>query len=226
VLYPPASPPLHDVACVADWSRRRPLGRLALKFHPDKGGCERVFKVISEAHDTLADPAKRSAYEADFRMSAEERAQRQRHPFGRGRGFSTGFGMAEEFEEMMHEEMCFQEMMYMRQMFGGGGGGRQGGFRGRGGGGFPFGFGGSPFDGGAHFGFDDSDEDYRSDSDEESGGAFYFGRGGGGGRAPPHRSAQQQQQPRAGTSGSRGSARSSSGARAKASKKNRKKKKR
>ena len=38
--------------------------KLAMQFHPDRGGDETKFKEISEAYDTLKDPQKRSLYDS------------------------------------------------------------------------------------------------------------------------------------------------------------------
>lgn len=42
--------------------------RLSLRLHPDRPtGDEKAYKVASEAHATLVDPAKRAAYDAKLR---------------------------------------------------------------------------------------------------------------------------------------------------------------
>lgn len=42
--------------------------RLSLRLHPDRPtGDEKAYKVASEAHATLVDPAKRAAYDAKIR---------------------------------------------------------------------------------------------------------------------------------------------------------------
>ena len=49
-----------------------------LKHHPDKGGCEEVFKLVSEAHATLSEPAEKAKYDEDFHMTPAERTRRHR----------------------------------------------------------------------------------------------------------------------------------------------------
>lgn len=39
--------------------------KLAMKFHPDRGGDEEHFKKIKEAYETLSDPAKKAQYDAE-----------------------------------------------------------------------------------------------------------------------------------------------------------------
>ena len=39
--------------------------KLAMKFHPDRGGDTKKFQEISQAYDTLGDQHKRAQYDAE-----------------------------------------------------------------------------------------------------------------------------------------------------------------
>jgi len=55
---------------------KRAYRKLAKEHHPDRGGNQKLFQQINEAHDTLKDPDKRKQYDnpqprADFNMNAQ-----------------------------------------------------------------------------------------------------------------------------------------------------------
>ena len=55
---------------------KRAYRKLAKEHHPDRGGDQKLFQQINEAHDTLKDPAKRQQYDnpqprADFNMNSQ-----------------------------------------------------------------------------------------------------------------------------------------------------------
>lgn len=64
---------------------KRAYKKLAMKFHPDRGGDERRFKEISAAYDVLSNPQKKQEY--DFSRN------------GNG-GFSFQFGGGSPFDDM------------------------------------------------------------------------------------------------------------------------------
>ncbi len=75
--------------------------RLALKYHPDRGGDSERFKKINEAYQVLSDPQKRATYDQfgpEFAKRAGSRAGAGYSPFsgfdfsdfGGGFGFSGG----------------------------------------------------------------------------------------------------------------------------------------
>jgi len=99
--------------------------KLALKYHPDKGGTkedESKFKEINEAYETLKDPAKKESYDkfghAGPRIGGG-RGDYNWSDFAQG-GFGTG-GFNVNFEDLGGIGDIFGDM------FGGGGSRRQGG---------------------------------------------------------------------------------------------------
>ena len=71
--------------------------RLALKYHPDRGGDSERFKKINEAYQVLSDPQKRATYDQfgpEFAKRAGSRAGAGYSPFGGFdfSDFSSGFG--------------------------------------------------------------------------------------------------------------------------------------
>ena len=55
--------------------------KLAMKYHPDRGGDNKKFQEISQAYDTLSDPQKKSQYDAERNGFG--------HPFGDVGGFGN-----------------------------------------------------------------------------------------------------------------------------------------
>ncbi|CAE6483836.1 unnamed protein product [Rhizoctonia solani] len=105
--------------------------RESLIHHPDKGGDEEKFKILTEAYTVLSDPQRRRRYD----MGVDED------------GESAGGGMGGMGDPMMGMQMNLAEMLAQMQGGGRGGFGGFGGFGG--GGGFPGG-GGGGFPGGGH----------------------------------------------------------------------------
>ena len=63
----PAAKTFYDVLGVSknasDDEIKKAFRKLAVKYHPDRGGDEAKFKEISEAYDTLSNPDKRKQYD-------------------------------------------------------------------------------------------------------------------------------------------------------------------
>ncbi|GAB1518568.1 hypothetical protein RhiTH_001630 [Rhizoctonia solani] len=121
----------------SDAEIKKAYRRESLIHHPDKGGDEEKFKILTEAYTVLSDPQRRRRYD----MGVDED------------GESAGGGMGGMGDPMMGMQMNLAEMLAQMQGGGRGGFGGFGGFGG--GGGFPGG-GGGGFPGGGHthgFGF-------------------------------------------------------------------------
>ena len=103
-----------SIAAPAKTRLRKPIGKLALQYHPDRNPgdkqAEEKFKEVSEAYSVLSDAQKRSQYD-QFGHAA----------FGEGGPFAGGFDFSGGFEDVFGD--IFGE-------FFGGGGRRRG--RGRG----------------------------------------------------------------------------------------------
>ena len=71
--------------------------KLALKYHPDKGGDQDKFKKLNEAYQTLSDPQKRATYDQFGKAGAQNFGGQggfggQRGGFGGFEGFDTSGG--------------------------------------------------------------------------------------------------------------------------------------
>jgi DnaJ-class molecular chaperone len=68
---------------------KRAYRKLALQYHPDKGGDQEKFKKVNEAYQMLSDPQKRSQYDRFGKAGAQGFSQR-----GGFEGFSSQGGSA------------------------------------------------------------------------------------------------------------------------------------
>ena len=50
---------------------KKAFKKKAIKMHPDKGGDPKAFQELSEAHDVLSDPDKRSLYDRGGKKAVE-----------------------------------------------------------------------------------------------------------------------------------------------------------
>jgi len=81
---------------------KRAYRKLALQYHPDKGGDQEKFKKLNEAYQTLSDPQKRAGYDRFGKAGAQNFGGQggfggQRGGFGGFEGFDTGGGFEFNF---------------------------------------------------------------------------------------------------------------------------------
>lgn len=81
---------------------KRAYRKLALQYHPDKGGDQEKFKKLNEAYQTLSDPQKRAGYDQFGKAGAQNFSGQggfggQRGGFGGFEGFDTGGGFEFNF---------------------------------------------------------------------------------------------------------------------------------
>jgi curved DNA-binding protein CbpA len=90
--------------------------KLAMRYHPDKGGNEAKFKEINQAYEVLSDNKKREVYdlygEAGVNQGVPPQPQQQYNPFGGGGGGAN----QQQYE-------AFMEQIRQQNGFGWGGGG-------------------------------------------------------------------------------------------------------
>lgn len=73
---------------------KKAFRRLAVQYHPDRGGDEAKFKEINEAYEVLKDPSKRQRYDQFGHAGVGSSAASDGNPFGGFGGFG-GFGQGE-----------------------------------------------------------------------------------------------------------------------------------
>ncbi len=81
----------------SDAEIRRAFRTLAKEHHPDRrqsdtgGAAERDFRLLSEAYETLKDPARRAAYDEELKLASElSEARRRRRPRAFAAGLAAG----------------------------------------------------------------------------------------------------------------------------------------
>ncbi len=82
----------------SDGDIKKAFRKLAVKYHPDRGGDENKFKEANEAYDTLKDSKKRQEYDTMRKFGANFGGQ------GQGFNFQGNFGDffgGDFFEEFM-----------------------------------------------------------------------------------------------------------------------------
>mmetsp|Transcript_6962 Transcript_6962/g.14805 ORF Transcript_6962/g.14805 Transcript_6962/m.14805 type:complete len:228 (+) Transcript_6962:75-758(+) len=113
--FPPKNRSYYDILGVSksadEKDIKKAFRKLALRYHPDKGGNEEKFKEISKAYETLSDEENRKSYDI-YGESLEN---------GSGpMGFSGAhpFGSSQEFFSSMKQDLDLSEIMKQMQGMG------------------------------------------------------------------------------------------------------------
>lgn len=88
--------------------------KLALLYHPDKGGTAEQYKAIQEAYDVLSDPEKRKLYDSQLGNIVES------HHYFSGEDIQIGIRLTNEDLERGYITVAYIQNLYCSECNGGG----------------------------------------------------------------------------------------------------------